>query len=158
MPEALAVTDSRIDPDRFILADIDTSAGPLFTVSEVAKFFFARTAHWVRWRERRSFFVLDGAKDCLHEEAHEVPEHTNETGKVHKAKTDYITWITDGFCKACGGRAVGNSRTPEGARRYSLADVEEIAHALAERGAISGSQLRNTLTIVQAVARNAGYL
>jgi len=32
---------------------------PRFTVTEVAKVFFARSSHWLRWRERRGF-LSDG--------------------------------------------------------------------------------------------------
>ncbi len=46
-----ATTDPRIDPDVSIFEGIDTSEKPIYTVSEMAKFFFARTNHWVRWLE-----------------------------------------------------------------------------------------------------------
>jgi hypothetical protein len=42
-----------------MLAGIDTADGPRFAVSEVAKMFFARSAHWVRWRERKGHFHLN---------------------------------------------------------------------------------------------------
>ena len=149
--EPVALADKNIDPDKFILEGIDTSAEPRFTVSEVAKFFFARSAHWIRWRERRSYFVLDGDRTCPHEEPQTVEGSKGP-------KTVYLTWVEDGKCTRCGGRAVGDNRTSEGARYYTLADAEEIAHALAQRGAISGSQLRTTLQIIQATARNYGYI
>lgn len=156
--EPVVLADTKIDPDEFMLAGIDTSSEPRFTVSEVAKFFFARSAHWIRWRERRSFFVLDGAPDCPHTDSEVVPAHVNEDGKNVPKKIIYNTWIEDGKCSHCGGRAVGDSRTGTGARYYSLSDTEEIAHALAQRGAISGSQLRTTLQIIKSTARNYGYL
>lgn len=56
----LVVTDSRVDPSQFILAGIDTSNGPVFSVGEVGRFFFARTSHWMRWLERNNKLVLDG--------------------------------------------------------------------------------------------------
>lgn len=111
----LVVTDARLDQDTFMLEGLDTSEGPHFSVSEVAKFFFARSPHWIRWRETKDDFVLDG-------------------------------------------RVVGNRRTEEGARYYTLSDVEEMAHALAHHGAINGSQLHLALTLVQAEARLHGYL
>ena len=64
--EAIVVTDPKVDPDHFLLASVDTSKEPLYAVGEVAKFFFGRTAHWVRWVEREGKLVLDGvpvAKD-----------------------------------------------------------------------------------------------
>jgi hypothetical protein len=120
-PDDVAViTDHRIDPAKFILADIDTSPRPHFNVSEVAKVFFARSPHWVRWREARGFFVLDEG-----------------TGQE---------------------KPVGNHRTQRGARYYTLSDVEEMAHALAQKQAITGSQLRTTLLLVENSARLWGYL
>lgn len=60
LAEAIVVTDPKVDPDRFLLTGIDTSREPLYAIGEVAKFFFARTAHWVRWVEREHKLVLDG--------------------------------------------------------------------------------------------------
>lgn len=57
---AVVVTDHRIDPDSLMLAGIDTSKAPLYSVGEVAKVFFARSAHWVRWVEREGKLVIDG--------------------------------------------------------------------------------------------------
>lgn len=54
------VTDSRVDPSAFILDGIDTSAGPVFSVGEAARFFFARSSHWMRWVEREGKLVLEG--------------------------------------------------------------------------------------------------
>lgn len=57
--ESIVMEVSGIDPDKFIFEGIDTTNGPRFGTNEVAKFFFARTAHWMRWREQRGHFVLD---------------------------------------------------------------------------------------------------
>lgn len=38
----------------------DVDDKPLFTVSETAKFFFARSPHWIRWLEGENKMVLDG--------------------------------------------------------------------------------------------------
>jgi hypothetical protein len=54
------VSDSRVNSDHFILDGIDTSTGPEFSVGEVARFFFARSSHWMRWVEREGKLVLDG--------------------------------------------------------------------------------------------------
>lgn len=113
--QQVVVTDSRLPTDKFILEDIDVTREPVFTVSEVAKVFFARSPHWIRWRERKGFFVLDGED-------------------------------------------VSGQRTTEGARRYNLADVEKMAHALAAKGAINGAQLTNALLLVQTEAKLWGYL
>lgn len=56
----VVVTNSRVDPTKFILHGIDTSSGPVFSVGEVGRFFFARTSHWMRWVERNGKLVLDG--------------------------------------------------------------------------------------------------
>lgn len=56
----VVVTDARLPEDRLLMEGIDCSEGPLYTVSEVAKFFFAKSAYWIRWRERSGAFVLDG--------------------------------------------------------------------------------------------------
>lgn len=57
---AVVVTDSRVDATQFILHGIDTASGPVFSVGEVGRFFFARSSHWMRWVEREGKLVLDG--------------------------------------------------------------------------------------------------
>lgn len=121
------MTDARIDPDRLMLAGVDMnpkqSKKPLvFTVSEMAKFFFARSKHWVRWQEQHGKMIYTD------------PE-TGETRPVGIARTE----TTSG-------------------RVYNLADVEEIAHGLAQQGVISGTQLRHTLHLVKVRAQMEGYL
>lgn len=103
------ITDAGIDPEKMMLKGIDTSSGPLFTISEMAKFFFARSSHWVRWLESKNKMLLDG-------------------------------------------QPVGQRRSGHSAREYTLSDVEEIAHGLAQQQAITGTQLRQTLTIVKVQA------
>lgn len=55
-----------IDPSVRLLEGIDTMApinkkpAPTFSVLEVAKCFFGRSSHWIRWLEREGQFVLDG--------------------------------------------------------------------------------------------------
>lgn len=58
--ETVVVTDARLDPDKLMLDGVDTAKEPHFTVSEVAKVFFARTSHWIRWLESQQAFILDG--------------------------------------------------------------------------------------------------
>lgn len=108
------ITTPYLPPDRFMLYGIDTSVGPIFTVSEIAKFFLHRSGYWIRWREKIGHVTLDGVE-------------------------------------------VATSRTPVGARKYTLTDVEQMAHALASHGAIDGAHLVNILLVVQAVARLYGY-
>lgn len=94
---------------------LDDKGRPTYTVSEVSKFFFARSPHWMRWAESRNYFTLDG-------------------------------------------RDVGDSRTEQGARIYTLFDVEQMAHALAQHGAMNGAQLHGVLSIIAASARQWGFI
>ena len=50
------VTD--LDPEKMLLEDVPYEKGPSFTISEMAKFFFARTKHWVRWLEQGGKLTL----------------------------------------------------------------------------------------------------
>lgn len=116
--DQVTVTDPRLDDKRYLLEGIDVSdpeKAPHFTVSEVARVFFGRTSHWIRWQEGLGNFSLDGTE-------------------------------------------VGTDRTPSGARTYTLADVELMAHALATNGAISGRQLNDALLVVSTNARIWGFI
>lgn len=48
--------------DHMLLEGVDTSEGPLFSVTEAGKAFFGRSGHWIRWREREGALVLDGER------------------------------------------------------------------------------------------------
>jgi hypothetical protein len=54
------MVDERVDPDKMLFEGIDTSSGPVYTISEVSKFFLIRGAHWTRCVERDGRFSLDG--------------------------------------------------------------------------------------------------
>lgn len=108
------VTDDSL-PDKLMLEGIDVSFEPRFSVAEVAKVFFGRSPHWLRWVERKGRIKFDG-------------------------------------------EPVSVSRTEVGARTYTLADVEKMAHGLAATGAIEPVNLIYALRIVQSVARVYGYL
>lgn len=43
-----AIVDPRLDSEQMIFEGINTDAGPVYPVSEMARFFFARTNHWIR--------------------------------------------------------------------------------------------------------------
>ena len=60
MSDTVVVTDTRLDSEKFMLEGIDVSAGPTFKVSDIAKIFFGRSSHWVRWLEAKNALVLDG--------------------------------------------------------------------------------------------------
>lgn len=111
----IVVEDKKLPAKGFILDGIDTSSEPTFSVSEVGKFFFARSSHWVRLLERDGFFEFRG-------------------------------------------EAVGNRRTSQGVRVYSLSDVEKMARALAEHDRIDGLQLRHALQLVYSEAKLWGYI
>ena len=133
----IVLTDARLPTDHLILEGVDVAKEPVFTVSEIAKVFYARSPHWIRWRERKGYFVLE-------------PEGGAPEGHVHD-------FDDEGHC-ACGAEDVGGQRTSEGARRYTLADIEKMTHALASKGAINGAQLTNALLLVQTEARVWGYI
>lgn len=117
------LADPKIDPDKMMLEGVDTLGmksdgtyrGPLYSVSEMAKFFFARSSHWVRWLEHEQKLNLDGQE-------------------------------------------LFALRTKSGARKYDLAMVEKIAHALAANHAIEISQMRQALLLVKIQAQMNGYL
>ena len=125
-------------PNGFIIDGFDVSKQPHFTVSEVAKFFFARSPHWVRWRQDKGYFVLDGKPVGVHRK---VPKKSARPGEEDDG-LDYT--IVNG----------GN----EGSRIYTLEDVEKMAYALADMQAIPGEKLRQVLRLVDAQARLWGYI
>lgn len=150
-PVQTVLTDPRIDPERLMLAGVDTevvdpktgkSRGPVFTVSEMAKFFFDRTNHWVRWLESMP-------------ETEEDPKKPGKMIAIPDTK-GVPFWFTDPTTGE--RRKVGQRRNEKAARLYTLSDVEEVAHALAQNGHISGTQLRQTLLLVQVSAEMRGFL
>lgn len=57
---SVVLQSAGLPEDHMILEGIDTSEGPLFSVTEAGKVFFGRSGHWIRWRERDGALVLDG--------------------------------------------------------------------------------------------------
>lgn len=57
----VVISHEDIPADRMMLNGIDTTAGPLFTVSQVAKVFFRRSSHWLRLQDYKGIY-LDGKK------------------------------------------------------------------------------------------------
>ncbi len=110
----------RLPKGQFLLDGVDASNGPIFTVSEVAKIFFARTSHWVRWKDNEGAFVFEG---------------------------EYV-----------GGFRTKALKGKEGARRYTLADVEKMTHSLAAKDGINGHQMMHALVAVKAIAEVYGLL
>ncbi len=63
------ITDNAIPENHLIFEGVDATpenGGPTFTISEIAKFFFGRSAHWVRWRERTGAFTYEGKPVGIH--------------------------------------------------------------------------------------------
>lgn len=59
-PSVVLVPD-RLDPARYVMDGIDTTeTGPFYTIGEMTKFFFARSAAWYRSLESKGRLVLDG--------------------------------------------------------------------------------------------------
>lgn len=126
----------------FLMIGVEDIDEPNFSVSEVAKF-FARSTHWVRWRERKGFFFIDGNPAHQHDEYEEEWETDEETGEV--------------YC-SCGALRVGNRRTEEGYRLYRLDDIELMAHGLAQKGVLDGQDLAKVVDVVRAYATVWGHL
>jgi hypothetical protein len=98
---------------------------PSFSVQEVSKFFFGRNPDWLRWRYRSD-------------------ERTLKSGEV-RGEHAHGFFVLD-------GEPLEPKRTKTGYRYYSLADVERMAHALAQNGALDGMQLANIIALVRACA------
>jgi len=125
MTAATILADPHLDTEHLMLDGIDTDPDGdpknRFTVSDMARTFFNRSNHWIRWIESQGqMFYTDP--------------------KTRKK------------------REVGQRRNEKQARYYTLADIEEVAHALAQNGRISGTQLRQTLTLVRVSAEMRGFL
>ncbi len=155
MTEAVVLQDMRIDPDRFLLRGIDTTPGPGFSTSQVAKVFFARSSHWLLLCEREHKNVLDGDPKCRH---YEMKSRILRTGDKPRSVESISSWVQGGVCKKCGGRRVGMRRTATGSRVYYLGDVEELVHAFTQNGRIDGAQTYNALLVVSSIARVHDYI
>jgi len=61
IPANVVVADSGVDPERSLFVGIDTAQrGPMFSVGETSKVFFARSPQWLRLHESRGHFEVDG--------------------------------------------------------------------------------------------------
>lgn len=135
--ELLTVTNPRLEQYG---ADLITDRVPLdklleeprYSISECAKFFFARSAHWIRHQESIDNAYFDP----------ETPEDK---------RPDRPAFVLD-------GERLTFHYTAHGSRHYTLADVEHMAHALAQNYRIDGSMLNNVLTIVEAQCRLYRYI
>ncbi len=105
---------------------------PRFTVQEVSKVFFGKGPDWLRWRSRAN-------ADPRHPDGYFVLDGKPLEIKRMPARE-------------------GRQNEPITARYYTLADIERMAHALAQQGAIDGGQLGNIVLMVKACARIYGIL
>lgn len=92
-------------------------------------------------------FIFEGV------EASDPTFSVGEAAKVFFARSSH--WLrlqeNEGYL-VLDGREVGTRRTEQGARYYTLPDIEEMAHALATKGRISGTQLANALKVAEDIA------
>ena len=142
------VADQTIGVDKMMLVGVDTSEKPLYSISEMAQFFFARSSHWVRWLESCDFKTEDP-----------------ETGKVrtcgrnpHLHEPEEIEEHKGSWRLSLDGELLEPIRTKSNARKYDLSLIEKIAHALASNSTIDMPQLRQALRLVQIQAEMFGYI
>jgi hypothetical protein len=133
------LADQVIGIDKMMLEGIDTSEGPLFSVSEMATFFFNRSSHWVRWLENCDFKYRDPKATKQRVCGRSPHRHEPEEVEEH---SPYWRLMLDGVL-------LEPIRTGANARKYDLALIEKVAHALAGNGAITVPQLRRALMLVK---------
>lgn len=146
-PEPLVMTDAEhVGEQKFYMSDdmfpvqqiVDADGTvidevlpkPIFTVQEVAKFFFGKSSDWMRWRIQPD---KPPAKASDEEKANWVPRYPN--GML----------VLD-------GEPLPERRTKSNYRYYTLADVEKMAHALKQHNAIDGHTLNTAVSLVKYVA------
>jgi hypothetical protein len=95
---------------------------PHFSVQECAKAFFGRSSDWLRWRYR--------------------PD---------KPRKNQTSQFPDGYF-ILDGEPLEPKTSAKGARYYTLADIERMAHALVQTGVLDGDGFTNVLAIVKANA------
>lgn len=120
--------DSMFHPDK------DGRLSPNFSVQVVSEVFFGNGPDWLRWRMRP-----DDKKE-------EQPDGTFE---VVKGKYPHGYFVLD-------GEPMQFKRTKAGARYFTLADIERMAHALAQGGHIDGAQLALVVQMVKICSKIHG--
>lgn len=136
------------DPDlilpkgrKFFLDDSMFSEGkdgvivPNFKVKEAAKVFFGKSDDWLRWKMRPRNRRITNP----------------ETGEVEILPGDR----PDGAF-VLDGKPLEFKRTGPNARYFTLADIERMAHALAQSGDIDGQALIHITRMVVSCARLHG--
>lgn len=137
VPEALVPPGSRFATnDSMFRPDKDGLLTPHFSVQEVAKFFFGNGPDWLRWRMRPDDKRI---------------KHEDGTVEVVHGKYPEGYFVLD-------GEVMEFKRTSAGARYFTLADIERMAHALAQGDHIDGAQLTNITVLVKTCAKVYGAL
>lgn len=153
-----------LDDSDFKIDDKHGMHIPNFAVQEVAKCFFGREADWLRWRMRP-----DKAKqsrrcpDCAGE-GKILGKNGSRTRKCPTCKGEGTVVPPQTYPDGCfilDGKPMEFKRKPsptgsETARYFTLADIERMAHALAQQGIIDGTRLSLIVLQVQACARTWG--
>lgn len=152
MTTVTLLADPDIDLDKLMLEGIDTSAGPIFSVSELSRFFFARSPHWVRWLEQCHYTEpkKNPKTGRMKNEQCKIPisAHSKKLREAHQHTWKFVF----------DGEMLTPRRNGSGAREYDLTLIEKIAHALAANGTIKVSQLRHALQLVRIQAEMHEYL
>lgn len=136
-PELMSIPDGRrfwLDDSMFPL-DKDNMPIPNFRVKDVAVVFFGKSDDWLRWRMRPDDKRV---KD-------------KETGKTTIVKGKY----PEGYF-VLDNEVMEFKRTESDARYFTLADIERMAHALAQGGHIDGARLALVTKMVLTCARLHG--
>jgi hypothetical protein len=108
---------------------------PHFSVQETAKVFFGKGPDWLRWRMR--------------------PDKPNDVGNQRFPEGYFLLdgEPMDFKRKPTSRRGRSDDNT---ARYFTLADIERMAHALTQVGAMDGVRLANIVMMVRTCARLYG--
>lgn len=143
-PETLALPEGQ----RFFLSDDmfpkDKTDHPVprFKVKEVADVFFGKSPDWLRWRLRPDDRKVKGPDG-------EYLRNDDGTFVMEKGDHPEGYFILD-------GEKMDFKRTEPGARYFTLADIERMAHALAQGGHIDGATLSLVVRMVVTCAKLHG--
>lgn len=119
---------TRDHKDLLVKGDRKGRIVPNFSVQETAKFFFGRSSDWLRWR-----YESDDVRD--------------EEGSIIKPGRH-----PNGFF-VLDGVPLEPKKAPSGYRYYTLADIERMAHALAQNGVLDGTELSMVIQLVKLVSQ-----
>jgi hypothetical protein len=107
---------------------------PRYSIGETSKLFFGVSVHWMRWLEDVDEFYFDERKV-----------------KEGKQKPDRPALVFD-------GERLITPKQSNGIRYYTLDFIEKMAYGLAQNNRLTGAQLNNTLTVIEAQCRIYRYL